>query len=82
MESSRRIDTYIDVVVESLELQSSVNFEFCIDEEFIEFWLADLMFEIPHATNFCRKYSFQWCILIVRQDHSGMILGLWRILLF
>ena len=37
-ESINRIDTRIDVVVEVLEFQISVAFEFCINEEFIEFW--------------------------------------------
>ena len=37
-EFSHLIDTYIDVAVEVLETQISVSFEFCLDEEFIEFW--------------------------------------------
>ena len=57
MESSHRTEKYLDVVVEVLEFQSSVVFEFCLDKEFIEFWYADLMFESPHATNFCRMYT-------------------------
>ena len=38
LESSHLIETYIDVVVEVIEVQSSVSFEFFLDEEFIEFW--------------------------------------------
>ena len=34
-ESSHHIETYLDVVVKFLEIQSSVEFEFCLDEEFI-----------------------------------------------
>ena len=37
-ESSHQIDTHLDVVVEFLEVQSSVTFEFCNGEDFIEFW--------------------------------------------
>ena len=37
-ESSNLIETHIDVVVEVLEVQSSVSFEFYIDEYFIEYW--------------------------------------------
>ena len=37
-ESSHRIETYLDGVIEFLDIQSSVSFEFCLDEEFIEFW--------------------------------------------
>ena len=37
-DSNNRIETYLYVVVEVLEVQSSVAFEFCLDEEFIEFW--------------------------------------------
>ena len=37
-ESSRRIETHLNVVLEVLEVQSSVAFELCLDEEFIEFW--------------------------------------------
>ena len=32
------IETNIDVVKEVLEIQRSVSFEFCIDEDLIEFW--------------------------------------------
>ena len=37
-ESSHCIDTHLDLVVEVLEIQSSVSFEFCIYEELVEFW--------------------------------------------
>ena len=37
-EYSQRINTYIDVIVEVIEAQSSVSIYFCIEEEFIEFW--------------------------------------------
>ena len=37
-ESIHRIETHLDVVVEVLEVQSSVAFELYLDEEFIEFW--------------------------------------------
>ena len=38
LESSHRIETHLDVVVEVLGVQSSVAFELCLDEDFIEFW--------------------------------------------
>ena len=34
-ESSHRIETHLDVVKEVLEIQISVSFEFCLDEELI-----------------------------------------------
>ena len=37
-EYMNRIETHIYVVVEVLEVHSSVFFEFFLDEEFIEFW--------------------------------------------
>ena len=37
-ESSRSIEIKLDVVEEVLKIQSSVSFEFCLDEEIIEFW--------------------------------------------
>ena len=37
-ESSHRIEKNIGVFKEVLEIQISVSFEFCIDEELIEFW--------------------------------------------
>ena len=37
-ESSHRIEIHPDVFVEVLEVQSSLCFEFCLHEEFIEFW--------------------------------------------
>ena len=63
-ESSNCIEKHLDVVVEVLEVQRSIAFEFCLDEEFIEFWWADLMFEIPHATNFFIISTLQWWIPI------------------
>ena len=38
LESIHRIETHLDVVLEILEVQSSVAFEFCLDKDFIEFW--------------------------------------------
>ena len=37
-DSSHRIGTHLDVVKEIIEIQISVSFEFCLDEELIEFW--------------------------------------------
>ena len=37
-DSSHRIESHLDVVKEVLEIQSSVSFELCIDEDLIEFW--------------------------------------------
>ena len=37
-ESSHRIETHLDAVKEVIDIQSSVSFEFCLDEELIEFW--------------------------------------------
>ena len=37
-ESSHHIDTYIYVVLEVLEIQISVAFDFFLDEYLIEFW--------------------------------------------
>ena len=37
-ESSHCIETNLDVVKEFLDINSSVSFEFCLDEELIEFW--------------------------------------------
>ena len=64
-ESSHRVETHLDVVVEVLEFQSSVVFELCLDEEFIEFWVADLIFESPHATICFRMSTLQWWSLLV-----------------
>ena len=51
---SHRIETYLDVVVEFIEVQIIVFFEFCLGEYFIEFWWADLIFQSPYAIIFCR----------------------------
>ena len=37
-DSSQGIETHLDVVKEVLEIQSSVSFELCLDEELIELW--------------------------------------------
>ena len=37
-DSSHRIETHIDMVKEVLDIKRSVFFEFCLDEELIEFW--------------------------------------------
>ena len=57
-ESSHHIETHLNLVLEVLEVQSSVAFVFCIDEEFVEFWWSDLMFDISHATSFCIMSTF------------------------
>ena len=37
-ESSHYIERHLDVVIEVLEIHSSVYFELCLDEELIESW--------------------------------------------
>ena len=37
-EPSNSIETHLDVIIDFFEIQSSVSFEFCLDEELIEFW--------------------------------------------
>ena len=37
-ESSHLIERHLDIVIEVLEIQSSVSFELCLDEELIESW--------------------------------------------
>ena len=69
------------MVVEVLEVQRSAAFELCIDEELIEFWWDDIMFESPHDTIFGRMSTLQWCRLLFIWNHSGIILRLWWILL-
>ena len=59
-ESSHKIERHLGVVKEVLDIQISVSFYLCLDEELIECLWADLMFEGPHATNFGRASTFQW----------------------
>ena len=33
-----RVEAHLDVVIEVLDMQRSVSFDFCLDGEFIEFW--------------------------------------------
>ena len=80
-ESSHHIDTYLYVVVEVPDVHSSVIFELFIDEEFIEFWWYDLMFESPHVTNLFIMSAFQWWRPIVIKDHSSRIMSHWWILI-
>ena len=68
-----RIERHLDVVKEVLEIQSSVSFEFCLDEDLIEFWLSDLMFEGSHATNFGILSPFQWWSPPDSLDHGGRV---------
>ena len=81
LESSIRSVTHLDVVVEVLKVHISVSFEFCIYEEFIESWWADLMFQSTPATNFCRLSTIQSCIYSVSWVHSGRVRRLWWSLL-
>ena len=37
-ESSHRIERHIDVVIEIIEIQSSVSFEFYLDEKLLKSW--------------------------------------------
>ena len=80
-ESSNRIDTHIDVVVLVIEVHISFFFDWCIDEEFIELWWADLMFQITHATNFCWLYTVHWWIPTVSRYQNGRVRRLWWILM-
>ena len=80
-ESIHCIETHIDVVVEVLKVQSTVSFELCLDKEFIESCSADLLFQSPHATNFCILSTVQWWTSLVIWDHSGRIRRFWKILL-
>ena len=73
-ESSHFIEAHLYVVVEVREIQSSASFEWCLDEELIELWWADLMFEGPHDNNFGRVSPVQWWSPPVRRDHGGRIL--------
>ena len=75
LESSHRIETHLDFVVEVLEIQSSVSFDLYLGEELLEFVWGYLMFEGRHATNFSRVPPIQWSIPPVRRDHSGRF---WR----
>ena len=59
LKSSHHIETHLDVFVEFLEVQISDSFEFYLDEEFIEFWWSDLMFQSLHVTHFCRLSTVQ-----------------------
>ena len=38
LESIHPIERHLEVVIEVLDIQSSVSFEFFLDEELIEFW--------------------------------------------
>ena len=76
-----RIDTHLDVFVEVLDIHISVAFDFYLDEYLIEFWWADIMFEIPHAANLRRMSTFQWRNILVGRDHIVRILSLCWILL-
>ena len=38
LESIHRIERHLDVVIEVLEIQNSVSFELCLDEDLIESW--------------------------------------------
>ena len=44
LQSSSRIETHFDVVVDIPEVKSSVPIELFFDEEFIEICLSDIMF--------------------------------------
>ena len=77
-----RIETHLDVVVEVLEVKISVAVELCLDEEFIEFWWSDTLFEIPNSTIcFCRMSTFQCWSPIVSWDQIGNIMRFWWIML-
>ena len=79
LDSICHIDKNIYMFIEALEVQSSVTFELCLDEEFIILLWADIMFDSPHATNFGRMPTSQCWSLIICQGRSGRILGLWWI---
>ena len=69
------------MVVEVIKVHSNVSFELCLDEEFIELWWYELMFQSPHATNFCRFYTIQMWSSPVRWYHSHSVRRIWLFLL-
>ena len=81
LKSSHIIYTHLDVIVEVINSQSSVSFEFYLDEDFIKSWWGDLIFQIPHATIFCRSSTAPWWISSIWCDHSGRVWRLWWIFL-
>ena len=81
LDYSHFIEKNIDVVEEFLEFQISVSFEFCLDEEFIELWWADLMFQSSHTTNCFIISTVQWWSSPVSWDYSGRVRRIWWILL-
>ena len=38
LEYIHHIEAHLDVVIEVLDMQRSVSFEFCLDGELVEFW--------------------------------------------
>ena len=79
---SHSVNTHLDVAIEFIYVQSSLAFELCIDEEFIELWWADFRFESPHATILGWLPMLQWWSLIFSWYSICRILILWWILLF
>ena len=80
-ESSHCIETHLYVVLEVLEVHISVSFEYWLDKEFIEFWWVDIVFHIPHATNFCRLSTVRWWIPPDIRDRSGRVHSIWWVLM-
>ena len=75
LKSSHIIEAHLYVLVKTIEIQSSVYFELCLDEDIIEFRWDDLMFYGPHATNFGRVFLFQWWRPPVSWNLGGRV---WR----
>ena len=69
-DSIHRIETHIDVVIEVIDINISVSFEVCLDEELKAFWWDGIMFDVPHATNFGIVSPFQWLVIPVNQYHG------------
>ena len=47
-----RIEAHIDVVVKSIEINSSVYFYLSIEDNFVEIWGGCLIFQSQHPTKF------------------------------
>ena len=57
LEYIHRIKANLDMVVEVLDIQISISFEFCLGDDLIQFWWVDLIFDGAHASNFGRVSS-------------------------
>ena len=67
-------EAHIDMFVKFIDIQRSISFKLGLDEDFLEFWRTNIMFQNLHPNYLLIFTTFNWWNFPVGADHCGRIL--------